>query len=179
MNIDKYSFLKQDITTLPLRTNGAYRTGLTRKAVVVAACLVLAPASAQQDHPHRQDVRIVFEGALTLPASKFVHEGLKAQDPDAFVVIDSASHCALVRTAIHVDRQQLEAAVAPAGLHIIHLGLLQEPAPQQRSTSAQRPRYLDTGDPVADNIRYDLLKRAWIADHPDQYQRANQAQSDR
>lgn len=117
---------------------------------------------------------IHFSMVVSGTQEKFVHEAMRAQDPDPILVIDPPAQCAYVNTMARLDRTQLQSELNACGLIIDHFERIMDEAPVLRS---ERPRvieawpaYVSTGDPVMDNARYDLLKRVFIAEHPEAYE---------
>lgn len=126
---------------------------------------------------------IEFSTAFDHARSKFIHEAVTDQDPGALVWIDPAVQSVLLRVHVELDRDQLQAVVGQAGLHITYLGPPRHEVGTQRAMRANSadvpPSYHDTGDPVKDNVRYELEKKDWIAVHPDLYQPTATEPSDR
>lgn len=140
-----------------------------RILLAVLAVVSVRSAMAQKPQDHHQVIQ--FTGPFDEAASKFIHEGVRDQDPTADVWIDVAVQSVLIRAHLQLDRAQLQAVVGQAGLQIAYLG-----APGNavlRAGTADpfaAPVYRNTGDPAADNARYEAGKKAFIAAHPDQYE---------
>lgn len=133
--------------------------------------VVCSIASAQKWTEVDRIIR--FDGSFSASQSKFIHEGIRDQDPTALIWIDVAVQKVLVRAHSELDREQLQAAVGIAGLQITYLGPPLHEANGQKSLAAgsdAAPTFYSTGDAAADNARYEMEKRAWIEAHPDLYQ---------
>lgn len=117
---------------------------------------------------------VEFSTMFDQAGSKFIHEGVRDQDPGALIWIDVAVQQVLVRAHVELDREQLQAVVTGAGLHITYLGpprMEADAAKSLRPTDGdQLPAYRNSGDPAADNARYEMEKKAWVQAHPDLYQ---------
>lgn len=141
---------------------------------VLPFCGGMVPCSiASAQKPTEVDRIVRFDGAFSASQSKFIHEGIRDQDPAALIWIDVTAQKVLVRAHSELDREQLQAAVGVAGLQITYLGPPVHEANGQKSFAAASdpaPAFYNTGDAAADNARYELEKRAWIEAHPDLYQ---------
>lgn len=147
-------------------------SSLLKYVLPICGCMVLCPiASAQKQVEVDRIIR--FDGAFSASQSKFIHEGIRDQDPTALIWIDVAVQKVLFRAHSGIDREQLQAAVGVSGLQITYLGPPLHEANGQKSLVAgsdAAPTFHSTGDAAADNVRYEMEKRAWIEAHPDLYQ---------
>ncbi len=138
-------------------------------ALLVAGLGVMpSPGQAQE-----LDRIIEFNTAFTRAQSKFIHEGVTDQDPGALVQIDPGTQNVLLRVHVELDRDQLQAVVGQAGLSITYLGPLRPEVGTVRTFYVQSadgpPVFRDSGDPAADNARYELEKKAWLIAHPEHH----------
>ncbi len=136
------------------------------------AALLVTGLAAHAQKPGELDRIVEFSTSFDQAQSKFIHEGVTDQDPGAVVWIDQAAQSVGVRVHIDLDRDQLQAVVGQAGLHITYLGPPRHEAGAVRSAvpgDGAAPVYIATGDPATDNARYELAKKNWIAVHPDLY----------
>ncbi len=139
----------------------------------MTASLVFTAFTALAQKPGELDRIVEFSTSFDQAQSKFIHEGVTDQDPGAMVWIDQATQSVGVRVHIELDRDQLQAVVGQAGLHITYLGPPRHEVGAVRaavSGEGTAPVYINTGDPETDNARYELAKKTWIAVHPDLYQ---------
>ncbi len=142
-----------------------------RCALLAAVLLTGLIALAQK--PGELDRIVEFSTPFDQAQSKFIHEGVTDQDPGAMVWIDHAVQSVGLRVHVELDRDQLQAVVAQAGLHITYLGPPRHEVGAVRASvsgDGAAPVYINTGDPATDNARYELAKKTWIAVHPDLYQ---------
>lgn len=111
-----------------------------------------------------------FASAVTPAQEKFIHEAVRSQDPDPVLVIERTAQRAFVNTVVHLDRAQLQAEVQVGGLVIDRFERIGDEALAERAVAAglemEAPELNNTGDPVQDNARYDLLKRVYLATRP-------------
>ena len=144
------------------------------KCVLITAVLLLAALRSHGQKPLELDLMIEFSTVFDHAQEKFIHEGIRDQDPVALVWIDVAAQQVLVRMHSELDRVQLQAVIAAAGLHITYLGPPRIEADGLKSLSGNVnsavPIYHDSGDPASDNARYELEKKAWIEARPELYQ---------
>ena len=116
---------------------------------------------------------IEFASGFTEAQSKFIHEGVRDQDPGALIWMDVPAQQVLVRAHVVLDRGQLQAVVGIGGLEITYLGPPRVEADALRSTEpvpgGEAPVYRNTGDPASDNARYEMEKKAWIEAYPERY----------
>lgn len=116
---------------------------------------------------------IEFASAFSEAQSKFIHEGVRDQDPGALIWMDVPAQQVLVRAHVALDRVQLQAVVGMAGLEITYLGPPRIEADALRSSEPvadpEAPVYRNTGDPASDNARYEIEKKAWIEAYPERY----------
>jgi hypothetical protein len=131
------------------------------------AMLCMAPGlQAQKTVEH--DLKITFTTDVTAAQVKFVHEGIRAQDPDPLVWMDIGAHHALVRSLVAIDHDELQAAIAPSGLVIARIREIGSGAPMLKSSDGNEamPEFVGTGDQAMDDLRYELAKKAWVEEHP-------------
>ncbi|MCB0790635.1 MAG: hypothetical protein H6595_01825 [Flavobacteriales bacterium] len=151
--------------------------GLLRKGTLLLALLALGhtPVHAQKTAPH--DLLVQFAG-LNAEKEKFVYEALLAFDPDMLLSISIPLQRAKVRTVAAIDRNELEAQLAPQGIHVVHVDGPTGAGPEGRSAPAGAqgfPQYIDTGHPEQDADNYATAKAAWIDAHPEAYQQLQPA----
>lgn len=148
-----------------------YTRGLLHHYLLVTITMLgLVDVAAQTPGEFLQVIR--FSSPFDLAASKFIHEGVRDQDPTADVWIELSEQNVLVRAGVELDRNELQLVVGQAGLQITYLGPPGH-AIERDGGSADAvvaPEYRDTGDPSQDNARYEAEKRAFIEAHPDLYQ---------
>ena len=151
-------------------------TSCSRCALIIGS-LLWARASAHAQKPFEFDRTIEFASAFDHAQEKFIHEGIRDQDPAALVWIDVTGQQVLVRVHVELDRAQLQAAVAASGLHITYLGppRIEAEGLKSLNSTSMAPVYRDSGDPASDNARYEIEKRTWIETRPDLYQQQLQA----
>lgn len=117
---------------------------------------------------------IQFSTVIDQAQEKFIHEGLRSQDPDALVWINALEQNVLTCVHATLDRDQLQTALAPCGLVITYFGRPRADHAVAKSTSVDSeepmPAFKDTGDPSLDNARYEVEKKAWIDAHPATYE---------
>lgn len=146
---------------------------LMRAAMALIGFVCTLATFAQK--PPELDYTITFTTVISLTQSKFIHEALRSQDPDAVAWVEQASHIALARTHVHLDPAEFQVAIAPSGLVVQQLSAISGGDPVIRNglppaSSERMPEYQNTGDATRDNIRYEVAKRAWIDAHPDGYE---------
>lgn len=136
------------------------------------AFLVLPVQVGAQDIHHYV---AVVSGLTTTMQEKQLLMVLSDADELGEYTVDRSSSEVGIKTQNGMDRARFD--------HLIgryHMGIVsfEEIGAQQRPSSpgprtprmADMPLYIDTGDPLRDNQRYDAYKAAWIAVHPQQYQ---------
>ena len=84
-----------------------------------------------------------------------------------------------VRTHVALSATELQSVWQPQGLIITFLGPLHSASDrvngQELNADERMPVFINTGDAEADNAAYELAKSAWIAAHPDEYERVQRA----
>lgn len=129
------------------------------------ALLGVRPCAAQK--PLAELYFIHFTSPIALAQEKFVHEAVRSQDPDPVLVIEPAAQRLFVNTIAHLDRAQLQAGIEACGLVIDRFERISDEAPAERAQEIgldmEAPVLVNTGDPVQDNARYDLLKKVFLA----------------
>ena len=137
--------------------------------LVIITMLGLVDVAAQPPGEFLQVIR--FGTPFDLADTKFIHEGVRDQDPTADVWIGLSGQNVLVRASVALDRDELQQVVGQAGLQITYLGPPGHAIERSDADGAVRaPEYLDTGDPALDNARYEAAMRGFIASHPDLFQ---------
>ncbi len=145
--------------------------GTGRSALVLCALLAFLIGHAQRAPEHAYT--ILFSTPIALAQEKFIHEALRSQDPDAQVWINAAEQNTLARVHAPIDRDLLQADLAPCGLVITYFGRPISDHPHMKSLPAgdvAMPVFKDSGDPAVDNARYEVEKKAWVEAHPAAYQ---------
>jgi|JI10StandDraft_1071094.scaffolds.fasta_scaffold394475_2 hypothetical protein len=95
-------------------------------------------------------------------------------DPAGVFKIDRNEGTLEWKSIVPMDRFQFEHRIGRFGLSLLsyeeRIGN-SDPMPHTERIQrlADMPLYMDTGDPVRDNARYDAYKAAWIATHPEEY----------
>lgn len=135
-----------------------------------ALCALLGvfvlPSTHAQDKVERV-YHVHFIGAITDVGEKFVVEGLVAQDPSIQQWIDRPTQSAMARTYQELDQAALQAYIAPSGLVIGYMGLMDAgtDGAAHRMDDDDFPHYVDTGDPLHDQAVFLAAKAAWFAAH--------------
>ncbi|MBL7938129.1 MAG: hypothetical protein JNL43_02115 [Flavobacteriales bacterium] len=116
----------------------------------------------------------VVSGLTTTMQEKQLLMVLAGSDDLGEFTVDRGTGEIGIKTRFAMDRARFDHLIGRYNLHI--LSFRQIDAPQYTTTQGPRtprmadmPLYIDTGDPVRDNQRYDAYKAAWIAVHPDEY----------
>lgn len=136
-------------------------------------CLLLTARTvvlAQDIHHYRARV----SGMATTMQEKQLTIALAERDELGEFRVDRATGEVDIKTAVALDRFRFEFLITPFQLDVVsyeEIGQQTTPDVRQprRQQLADMPVYVDTGDPVRDNQRYDAFKAAWIAAHPEQY----------
>ena len=143
------------------------------KCVLYAGLLTFGGAASKAQKTLEFDRVIEFASVFSEAQSKFIHEGVRDQDPGALIWVDVPAQQVLVRAHLVLDRAQLQAVVGIGGMEITYLGPPRVDADALRSVDpvpgAEAPVYRNTGDPASDNARYEMEKKAWIEAYPDRY----------
>jgi hypothetical protein len=150
-----------NLITLPLR-----------QLLCLLTLTILVPQALAQK-PEEHDLKITFTTPVSQAQAKFVHEGIRSQDPDPLVWLDMGAQSAIVRCHVVLDRNELQAVIAPSGLVIARITEIGAGTPTVRSTTdvnEPMPEFIETGDEAMDDLRYELAKRAWVEEHPEGYQ---------
>ncbi len=142
----------------------AFRAYVLRSGIVLSVCTA-STLKAQQPAEHLYE--IVFGTPITPSQEKFVHEGLRSQDPDPVVVVAHAEKKVWVGTSAILDQELFRDALAPGGLQITDFVLIHESGRSSGAdasgTNEALPEYVSTGDVQRDNSIYDLKKRLWLS----------------
>ncbi len=143
------------------------------KCVLIAGLWAISSVASKAQKAQEFDRIIEFASAFTEAQSKFIHEGVRDQDPGALIWVDVPAQQVLLRAHVVIDRMQLQAVVGAGGLVITYLGPPRIEAGALKSAGtmsrAEAPVYRNTGDPALDNARYEFEKKAWIEAYPERY----------
>lgn len=121
----------------------------------------------QSDTPHAYVAQIT--GIITELDEKLVYEAVNGWEAIGHMEVSRAAHRMKFIAAQPVSEGDLTERLAGTGTAVFWLAEVQ-PDGSLSSASYEAnafPVYEDTGDPAADNARYDADKAAWLAAHPD------------
>lgn len=129
-------------------------------------------SSLAQDVHHYQ---VVVSGMTTTLQEKQLLTHLTDTDPLGEYRVDRTTGQVEMKTVRRTDRYRFEYLLSSMQLGVVsfeEIGEQRVPAvfSQRKRRDSDMPIYMDTGDPVRDNQRYDAYKAAWIAAHPEQYE---------
>ncbi len=156
-----------DLFPAAFASNPIYtRRSLTTVALILALSTTPLPADAQGDTPHAYVAQIT--GLVTELDEKVVYEALNGWEVVGhFEVSGSAHRFKFTATAV-VSEAELTDRLTGTGTAVLWLADVQ-PDGSLSSASYEAhafPVFEDTGEPAADNARYDADKSAWLAAHP-------------
>jgi hypothetical protein len=142
---------------------------IRRAGSFMALCLGL---SAYAQDPEIRHYRMLFAQAFDPAQEKFIHEALTAQDPGIRIWVDATAQSAEARTMVQLDPVALQNDLSLGGLLIDEFSLLGLDHSVLRSGAPEEafPKFIDTGDLIEDNRRYDAAKATWILAHPEEYE---------
>ncbi len=125
------------------------------------------------------DYLIRFAGPITVVQEKYIHDALQNHEAGLGVWVDRPYMQVKVRTHVALSATELQSVWQPQGLIITFLGPLHSASDrvngQELNADERMPVFINTGDAEADNAAYELAKSAWIAAHPDEYERVQRA----
>ena len=129
-----------------------------------------AQVGAQDIHHY---VAVVSGLSTTMQEKQLLMVLSDADELGEYTVDRSASEVG-IKTRNWMDRARFDHLIGRYHMSIVsfeEIGAQQRPpSPGPRTPRmADMPLYIDTGDPLRDNQRYDAYKAAWIAVHPEQY----------
>ncbi len=122
---------------------------------------------------HHYEARV--EGMGSSVHEKLLFQDLRDRDDGSEIWLDPSEGSVVWKTVLTVNRFQFESILQRLELVLLafdEVGVPHAPATNapRRRQMADMPLYIDTGDPIRDNQRYDAYKAAWIAAHPEQYE---------
>lgn len=128
------------------------------------------PALAQDIHHYNA----VVSGMTTTMQEKQLLMDLAGSDELGEFSIDRSAGAIVLKTVRRFDLAQFDHFVGRYGMHLVTFEEINAaPAVVVRTPRVPRmadmPLYMDTGNPVQDDQRYDAYKAAWIAVHPEEY----------
>lgn len=128
------------------------------------------PALAQDIHHYNA----VVSGMTTTMQEKQLLMDLADSDELGEFSIDRSAGAIVLKTVRRFDLAQFDHFVGRYGMHLVTFEEINAaPAVVVRTPRVPRmadmPLYMDTGNPVQDDQRYDAYKAAWIAVHPEEY----------
>lgn len=132
--------------------------------------LVALPAFSQDIHHYRA----VVSGLSTTMQEKQLLTNLANSDELGEFSVDRASGDVVLKTVRRLDLFQFEHIVDRCNMHVVSFDEINARPPvivhsPRVPRLADMPLYMDTGNPVLDDQRYDAYKAAWIAVHPEEY----------
>lgn len=134
----------------------------------LCCCLVSAQKPVEIDYAIR--VAPAFSGSQI----KFVHEALRAQDPQCLIWPDAPGQRIVVRMVVPLNTAELQQLIAPAGLQVVGVDLIlpDDAGPRKAMIMASMgfPLFVDTGHPELDQSNYQAAKEAWINADPARYE---------
>ena len=134
-----------------------------------ASCIFFLPLAAQEQRHYQAE----FPGPLSSGQVKEIHAGLLRLDHGHELTAQGA--VLDIHSSYDLDAARFQAVTAPIGLTAVRFTCLSPSLPSAPKASHSRPRpvdfpvRLDTGDPIADDARYEEQKSAWIATYPELY----------
>ena len=122
---------------------------------------------------HRYAAQV--SGSSTTLMEKQLLEQLHAADELGEYSVDRHTGQVEMKMFARMDRFRFEYMITPLGLTLVRFeeqGTHPTPLSTARrgSLPIDFPIYIDTGDPLRDNQRYDAYKAAWIAAYPETYE---------
>jgi len=128
------------------------------------------PVLAQDIHHYNA----VVSGMTTTMQEKQLLMDLAGSDELGEFSIDRSAGAIVLKTVRRFDLAQFDHFVGRYGMHLVSFEEINAaPAVVVRTPRVPRmadmPLYMDTGNPVQDDQRYDAYKAAWIAVHPEEY----------
>lgn len=149
----------------------AYRPASTLRfptTVTLFLHLCIAPllADAQDNAPLSYVAHII--GLVTELDEKFVHEAVNDWPAIEGFEVAAAAHRMKFTALQPVSEGDLTERLAGTGTAVLWLAEVQADGSLSSASYEAHafPVYVDTGDPAADNARYDADKAAWLAAHP-------------
>jgi hypothetical protein len=143
--------------------------GLARFGQIIVFTVVSGAAQAQVVHHYRAHVN----GGISSAQEKLFLGSLLQADPLTESVVDREQGTIEWKSTERYDQFRTEALFERQQLGLQAFEELGTPASSTEPSPSLEfdgpPRYIDTGDAVRDNLRYDAYKAAWIAANPDRY----------
>ncbi len=149
----------------------AWHFACVGSVAILLACAPTLSTTAQDVHHYQ----VVVSGMTTTLQEKQLLTLLTDTDPLGEYRVDRTTGEVEMKTVRRTDRYRFEYLIAPMQLGVVsfeEIGEQRVPTVfgQRKQRNSDMPIYMDTGDPVRDNLRYDAYKAAWIASHPEQYE---------
>ena len=141
-----------------------------RSALFLLFCCFSFTTIGQQVYHFHIRVAIPISGEQ----QKLLTHDLMQEDPAAELVMDAQEGALSVKTVKHFDRFQVGLLLQRRQVELLDFTEVgRDPILtagwDDLPVQDDPPRYIDTGDRVRDNQRYDAFKAAWIAVHPVEY----------
>lgn len=131
------------------RAKGRSAGGSVVALMLLLGIFVLAPGRTSAQKPLAHDLLIQFAG-LDGGKEKVIRYVLHELDPDMVLSLAVEQQLAKVRTTRTIDRDELEADLAPYDIHVVHMNGPIGPGPQERSTNTSNGNDPSTTvDPMA------------------------------
>lgn len=138
-------------------------------AVTFLFVLFLTPTliKGQSDTPHAYVAQIT--GIITELDEKLVYEALNGWEAVGHIEVSRVAHRMKFDADQPVNEGDLTERLAGTGTSVFWFAEVQQDGSLSSASFEAHafPMYDDTGDPAADNARYDAEKAAWLAAHPD------------
>ena len=116
-----------------------------------------------------------FNGPIGSAAQKGIESALRAQDLEIIVSVARGHEQAKAKSHVQIDQEALNTALAPLGIQVVLILVAHDGAEAERMAVADFfssfPQHINTGDPALDDANYATAKAAWIAAHPEAYQK--------
>lgn len=148
------------------RSAATTRHFLTTVALLFVLSNAPLQAHAQNDAPRSYVAQVT--GLITELDEKSVFEALSGWEALERIDLSRAAHRLKFATTQPVSDGELAARLAGTGTGVFWLAEVQANGSLSGASYEANafPVFEDTGDPVADNARYDADKAAWLSAHP-------------